>query len=473
MFAFTTLLALVATASAIPTKITPRAQSSSYNSTSTNNTASGRAYKLIADYSGNSFFDHFTAFSGPDPTHGHVQYQTLKDAADQKLIGFIHDANTGNNTAYIGVDSKNEAPKGRHSVRLTSKQTFNAGSMAVIDVRHAPSQYGVWPAIWLLGSQGSWPESGESDILEYVHEEDHNGMTLHTLPGCSVSNTSLTHEQQGRLLNADCSKGDAATGCSVVALDDNRKNNNVTEGGATNTFATAGKNFNAQRGGVYVHDWQEDGITVWLFPHSHLPADLIAGNPSPSTWTQQKPLAKFSGPGCDFDKAFKSMQLIINIDFCGDWAGKVWQESGAVEATGVRTCEEYVDKNPAVFEESYFEIGGVQFYSSNEEIPGEGPTFSKRGKEDVVIVQNVTRPHGEEDDGMVMTVPAFDATHKCSNATGSHAHHGGKGNSTFNGTAVLRPRVWAPPPVKSAASSTEVAGWLFAAGMFLAFAFLA
>jgi len=41
-----------------------------------------------------------------------------------------------------------------------------------------PSGSGLWPAFWLLGS-GTWPESGEIDIMEYVGEPDWISSALH------------------------------------------------------------------------------------------------------------------------------------------------------------------------------------------------------------------------------------------------------------------------------------------------------
>ncbi|KAF2169634.1 glycoside hydrolase family 16 protein [Zasmidium cellare ATCC 36951] len=318
-------------------------------------TGSNTTYKLIADYSGANFFDHFTFFTDADPTNGHVKYQSRDFAASNNLIGHVFNATSNATSAYIGVDHTNKAPTGRNSVRLISKDTFNAGSLAVIDTNHIPVADGAWPAIWLLGSQGTWPASGESDILEYVHETRYNAMTLHTAPGCAIRNASESF--QGELKNADCNAGNAATGCSIAAYGQNRIGNSQTR------VATAGFAFNKQNGGVYVHNWQPDGITVWMFPHGGLPKDLVAGSPNPSSWTQ-KPLAKSQGE-CDFTSAFTEMALIINIDFCGDWAGKTWAVDGAAQRTGVETCNEYVANHPQAFREAYFDIAGVRFYSNN------------------------------------------------------------------------------------------------------------
>lgn len=41
-----------------------------------------------------------------------------------------------------------------------------------------PDAIGVWPAFWLLGN-GTWPDTGEIDIMEYVGEADWTGVALH------------------------------------------------------------------------------------------------------------------------------------------------------------------------------------------------------------------------------------------------------------------------------------------------------
>ncbi|SMQ55320.1 unnamed protein product [Zymoseptoria tritici ST99CH_3D7] len=324
------------------------------SSKSTTNTA---GYTLQKSYTAPTFFDNFNFFTGPDPTHGHVIYTDRAHAATSNYAAYHTRPASKDTTAYIGVNTTPLAPNGRESVRLIGKDAFNAGSMIVFDVRHIPVQWGVWPAIWLLGKDGTWPQTGESDVLEYVHRGQHNAMTLHTAPGCSVSNSSSNPKDgifSGNLVHADCNTDDATTGCSISAPKDFR-------------IATAGDAFNKQGGGVYVHDWTADGISVYLFPRNALPADLVAGKPDSATW-KQKPLARFAGSGCDFEERFKNMNIIINIDFCGDWAGKdkVWQESGAQKATGAATCKEYVANNGGDFKESFFEIGGIQVYGKGK-----------------------------------------------------------------------------------------------------------
>ena len=47
-----------------------------------------------------------------------------------------------------------------------------------------PCGTGTWPAIWMLGTVGTWPSEGELDIMEYV------GRNPHTIYGTTHSTTS-------------------------------------------------------------------------------------------------------------------------------------------------------------------------------------------------------------------------------------------------------------------------------------------
>lgn len=67
--------------------------------------------------------------------------------------------------------------------RIESRGKFEfTHGRAVARIR-LPDVVGVWPAFWLLGN-GTWPETGEIDIMEYVGEVDWTGVALHG-PGYS------------------------------------------------------------------------------------------------------------------------------------------------------------------------------------------------------------------------------------------------------------------------------------------------
>lgn len=83
-------------------------------------------------------------------------------------------------------------------IKTQSKKEFQYGR---IEIRaKLPSGRGIWPAIWMLGSNfqsSGWPACGEMDIMEYVgYEPNTVHSTVHTLSGSGVngSGSSMTLE---------------------------------------------------------------------------------------------------------------------------------------------------------------------------------------------------------------------------------------------------------------------------------------
>ncbi|KAK5697736.1 hypothetical protein LTR17_023853 [Elasticomyces elasticus] len=388
-------------------------------------------FSLVAEYSGQDFFSGFDFFTDDDPTHGSVRYVSEAEAAQKKYTGFIDNKETKSINAYIGVDYTSVTPK-RDSVRLSSKAILEVGSVIAIDVVKMPSAFGSWPAFWLLGDipGGKWPDTngGEIDILEVVHNSSMNAMTLHTGPGCTVANHG-----QGQLQDANCNAGDpqpGTTGCSVQAPDGAK-----TRG---RTLATAGEPFNQQGGGVYVTVWMKSGISVYLFARNALPADLMAGNPIPKRWLTQ-PLATFGyGPhgGCNFEKTFSNMRIIIDQTFCGDWAGKVWHDAGGPAATGAKTCEQYVQNNPEAFRDAAWEFSYIKVWSRN----GKMPAIKAASKRDAGAFADIDN------------APRHNGTNSTSMAEGAHFGHRHHGHGLLNSTHTHR---FVNASVPSAANTTS------------------
>lgn len=118
------------------------------------------AYVLADDYSGEAFFQSFEFFTGPDPTNGHVQFQSMESANATGLAGFM-DGGNATNAIYMGVDSTNQAPNGRDSVRVQSQKSY-MHALVIADIVHMPgSVCGTWPAFWMVGDQ--WPQDGKSN----------------------------------------------------------------------------------------------------------------------------------------------------------------------------------------------------------------------------------------------------------------------------------------------------------------------
>jgi hypothetical protein len=342
--------------------------------------AAKSTYALTDDLSHKNFFPAFSFYSDTDPTKGFVQYQDRASAIKKGLVGYIQDTQS----AFIGVDYTSKDPKGRTSVRLESTKNFNHG-LLIADIAHMPaSTCGVWPAYWLLGKQ-EWPIGGEIDILEGVNDYDSNAVTLHTSARCVVDNSTSPamgvtgHSSApftGFMESDDC---DVAAkdqgknvGCSIHAPDSLPS---ITQtGGDTSTQALAsyGTPFNANKGGIYALEWTPSFISVYFLPYAS-PLYTSAHNttpPDPSQWGA--PMAHFSGANCDFKKRFKDMRIIFDTTFCGEWAGKEWKSGGCMKKTGTKTCEEYVRKNPAAFEEAFWEIRGLKWFQKGAAVVAAG-----------------------------------------------------------------------------------------------------
>jgi hypothetical protein len=140
---------------------------------------------------------------------------------------------------------------------------------------------------WTFGPP-RWPENGEIDILEGVHKQSLNLMTLHTSGNCSVSKKP---NQTGDQQSADCAP--EQPGCSVRDRE------------GTDSY---GDSFNRNGGGVFATLWGSNGIKIWFFPRSKIPKDILSGGePQPKGWGT--PNADFEG-SCEFDKHFRDQKIV-------------------------------------------------------------------------------------------------------------------------------------------------------------------
>ncbi|KAF9006097.1 concanavalin A-like lectin/glucanase domain-containing protein [Cyathus striatus] len=280
---------------------------------------SGKSYTLNHQYRGADFLNQWDFFTAPDPTHGLVNYVSKEDA-QSKGLAYVQDG-----AAILAVDDKTSLPPNtnRDSVRIQTQQTYNGG-IFVADFSGMPFGCSVWPAYWSVGP--NWPAGGEIDILEGVHNQAVNQMTLHTSDGCTLS--SGGGEASGNVLNQQCASGPADnTGCAYQDHDD----------------TSYGKAFNDIGGGVFAHQWDSSGIRVWHFPRTNIPDDIKNGEQQlfPESWGT--PVAFFSSDSCSMSDHFYEHKLVIDTTLCGDWAGATYSSAGCPGTCGQRVS------NPANF----------------------------------------------------------------------------------------------------------------------------
>lgn len=218
---------------------------------------------------------------------------------------------------------------------LTSGNSF--------DIRHLPEGCGTWPAVWTVGMP--WPHMGEIDILEGVNDQGRNHVTLHTSHRCDMPKD---RSQTGTTTNKQCGIGPFGTefvGCGVEVDDDN----------------SYGPSFNRNGGGWYAMERTPDYIKVWFWPrsNSHVPSDvrdIEMQTVDTSKWGS--PRAHFlANRHCDLESKFGMHSIVINLTFCGDWAGNTYRQSGCPS-----TCVDYVNRNPQAFRNAHFDFASLRIY---------------------------------------------------------------------------------------------------------------
>ncbi|EIW55455.1 uncharacterized protein TRAVEDRAFT_65907 [Trametes versicolor FP-101664 SS1] len=316
-------------------------------------------YNLSQDFSGQNFFNGWDFYGSWDNlTLSNVEWVDQPTALADNLA-YINPA--GN--AILRVDNVTNVPdKGpdtrRNTVRITTKDFYDLGSLWVFDATHVPFGCTVWPAFWTKGPV--WPDNGEIDILEAVNLMDHNQMAIHTTDGCMTSNAI---QQTGEMGAADCASN---SGCTV----EEKKP------------ASYGADFNAANGGVWATKFDIDGIAIWFWSRADVPAELTGADKVVDISKWGTPSAAFPvTPLCDVTKFFTPQQLVIDIALCGVWAGP----TGNYQQTCPGVCDVSGVGSPK-FDQAWFEIQYVRAYTTGV-VPTPTPSASS-----VVASATVTSP---------------------------------------------------------------------------------
>merc|ERR1712048_1490004 len=93
------------------------------------------------------------------------------------------------------------------------------------------------------------------------------------------------------------------------------------------------------------------------------------GRPMPDYWGL--PAASYNLGGSCPASHFGNMMMIINTDFCGDWAGDAgsWNDygrGGCQKSTGYGSCKSYVQNQPRAFSNAYWEINYIRAYKKKK-----------------------------------------------------------------------------------------------------------
>jgi hypothetical protein len=171
--------------------------------------------------------------------------------------------------------------------------------------------------------------------MEGVNGVGNNKVTLHTGPTCNMPTATPS----------DCNANQGRTGCGV----------NPTGSG------NFGASFNNARGGVYALEWQNSNggfIKYWFFPRNAIPADIQQNQPSPSKWGKEQAFFPF-GANCAPNN-FKDQRLVINLTFCGDWAGAVFAQQCSWTR---RSCVDYIRDPSTNLGEAYFKMNYVKVFT--------------------------------------------------------------------------------------------------------------
>lgn len=300
-------------------------------------TTFGATYQRSSQLAGQSFLDAFTFQAISDPTNGRVTYVDQSTAEADGLVS------VANNKLTLRADyttTLSSSGPGRNSFRIQSNSQYET-HVAIFDIEHMPQGCGTWPAIWEVGA--NWPNEGEVDIVEGVNDQTPDTCTLHTSAGCTMpSSRPMTGTPDG----TDCDAYDNGNSGCGVSIDDSK---------------SYGPQFNSNGGGWYAIERSSSYISIffWERTSDSVPSDVKSPGSSVDTSNWGTPAAYFPDTDCDFSTHFGPHNIVINLTFCGDWAGS----SSVYAASGCpSTCVNYVNNNPSAFQNAYFEFNSLNIY---------------------------------------------------------------------------------------------------------------
>ncbi|KAG0702169.1 concanavalin A-like lectin/glucanase domain-containing protein [Suillus ampliporus] len=315
--------------------------------------SSVKGYSLVREYSGQSFFDRWDFYGGYDNlTQGNAIWVNESYATSQ---GLAYVDSQGH--AIIKVDNITNVPLGqnRSTVRITTQDIYDLGSLWIIDLNHLPYGCSVWPAFWSFGP--NWPENGEIDIIEGINVMSDNQMAIHTTPGCTHNGSEYQLGASGSTTN--CSQ---PAGCTVTETSPNSYESGFAEAG----------------GGVWATQFDASGIFIWFWSRPDVPTSINQADSASMDITQWGiPHASYFSSTCNISQYFSAQNLVLDITLCGDWAGvgDAYNAScGNSGPTGLCYQDCVVGPGSPQYDNAYFNVSSIRAYTSA--LPSATPTTS-------------------------------------------------------------------------------------------------
>jgi len=295
--------------------------------------AFSKVYRQTDKVVGKDFYDAFNFEAVKDPSGGRVEYVDQATAIAENLTYASHSSFVMRADHTTVLDP---AGPGRKSVRISSKATWGE-HVSVFNIRHIPEACGTWPGLREKSGNAS---TGLIDIIEGKNNVEPNLISLHTMPNCTMPSSS---HQSGTWVSSNCdSAANGNQGCGVEPKE----------------LDSYGPDFNKHGGGWYAVERTDEFIKIWFWPrHSQPPVDVLIGSPYVNTAAWGTPTANYPNTSCDLKSHFGKNYILINLTFCGGFAGNNFNSDGCPG-----NCIDYVNSNPEAFAGAYWEFESLRVY---------------------------------------------------------------------------------------------------------------
>ncbi|KAK0501620.1 endo-beta-glucanase [Armillaria luteobubalina] len=295
--------------------------------------AVGVSYSQSDSYVGSEFNSGFSYQAISDPTNGRVNYVDAAAATNQNLTY------TSDDTFILRADYMNvldPAGAGRDSVRIQSNKQYGSNTVMVFNMRHMPQGCGTWPAVWTVAVP--WPTMGEIDIVEgsTTRRITRRLYTLLKAAQCRIRETKL--ESCLRLIVM------LQLMATLVVVFKFQTHSAMDQLSITMVE-------DVERTDTFIKIW------FWSRNSNNIPADVLNGDLNVNTDAWGAPFANFPNTSCSITDRFSAHNIIINLTFCGDWAGNVYSTSNCPSS-----CIDFVNNNPAAFVDAYFDFAWIKVY---------------------------------------------------------------------------------------------------------------